>query len=96
MPCELCKREGIELTFHHLVPKKTHKKVYVRKLHADKNLNTYGVNICKACHKAIHIMINHKDLAMKFYTIDLLMSHLKLASAVEFNSKQDKFKRPRS
>lgn len=95
MSCELCKRENIELTFHHLIPKKAHKKSFVRKLHSDKDLNTYGINICKPCHKAVHIMIDHKALATKFYTIDLLLTHEKLAQAVAFNAKQDKFKRPK-
>lgn len=95
MHCELCKRENQELTFHHLVPKKTHKKSYVQKLHSDKDLNTFGIDICKPCHKAIHIMIDHKELAMNHYTLDLLFSHQKLAEAIKFNAKQGKFKRPK-
>ena len=93
--CELCTRNNLKLTFHHLIPKKMHKKKYVLKIHPNKDFNKYGIVVCVACHKTIHNCISHKDLALRYFTITDLLSHSEIKKAVEFNSKQEKRKVPR-
>ncbi|MFB5661428.1 HNH endonuclease [Alteribacillus sp. HJP-4] len=53
--CELCCREEIELTAHHLVPK-------------DKG-GVHGATalLCRACHRQIHAMYSNSELALQFF-----------------------------
>lgn len=95
MCCELCHRENIKLTFHHLVPRKMHKKKYVRNQHPDLDFNKHGIMVCIPCHKSIHLTFTHRELAQRFYTLERLLSSEQLKSAIAFNAKQEKMKRPR-
>ena len=75
--CELCNR-NVELTFHHLIPKKNHKIGYIKKKYSHLDLNRYGINVCKDCHKMIHKLFSHKTLALEYYTKKRLLGHPKL------------------
>ncbi|MDG1914164.1 MAG: hypothetical protein P8I55_06200 [Crocinitomix sp.] len=46
--CEACSR-AIELSFHHLVPKKVHNKSSIQKIHDGIELDHYGVwvRVCR-------------------------------------------------
>ena len=72
--CELCDREQ-QLTFHHLIPKKNHKINYIKKKYSSININTYGINICRDCHKMIHKIIPHKSLALEYNSKEKLQNH---------------------
>ena len=93
--CALCHRYDVKLTFHHLIPKKMHSKNYIKKQHPCLDLNTYGVKLCIPCHKTIHQNISHKNLAQRFYTLELLLTNELVRNAVNFNSKQTKRKLPK-
>jgi 5-methylcytosine-specific restriction endonuclease McrA len=58
--CELCEREGIETTVHHLVPREE----------GGSKLPT--VNLCKACHKQIHVLYANRELAVRLNTVEAL------------------------
>ncbi len=87
--CSLCKRE-VELSFHHLVPKKMHDKRWVVQKHADKELIHYGIWVCEDCHKKIHRLFDHQTLAEHYFTKDTLLQHEKLRKFVNWVSKQRK------
>lgn len=92
--CELCLRKNLKLTFHHLVPRKMHKKKYIRKAHPNIEFNKYGIHVCIPCHKQLHNTFSHRELALTYYTIErILMSDL-MCAAIAFNAKQNKLKKP--
>jgi hypothetical protein len=81
--CQLCER-NVELTFHHLIPRKSHKIKFIRKKHAQLNLNTYGINVCKDCHKMIHKIIPHKQLALNYFSKERLMQNPQLVRFIKW------------
>ncbi len=81
--CQLCQR-NVELTFHHLIPRKSHKIKFIRKKHAQLNLNTYGINICRDCHKMIHKTINHKQLALSYFSKEMLLQNPQILKFVKW------------
>jgi len=87
--CELCERERTT-TFHHLVPKKSHKRSRVTKLHTKEYMNSVGVDLCKSCHKTVHKYFTHMELALNYYTLELLKSDDKLMRFVEWVKTQTK------
>lgn len=91
--CELCGRTDLKLTFHHLIPRKMHSKKYVIKHHPEKDFTTYGIMVCIPCHKMIHKKISHRDLALTYFSKELLLEHDEIKKFVEFQSRQRKFKK---
>ncbi len=89
MVCELCERQQ-KLTFHHLIPKKNHKIKYIQKRFSAIDLNKYGIMICNDCHKMIHKLIPHKQLALEFNTTEKLISHKELAKFICWVKSQTK------
>ena len=87
--CETCRR-SIELSFHHLVPKKVHNKPAIQKLHAEKSLDHYGIWVCKDCHKKIHRLYDHKTLAEEYYTLKRLKSSTEFRKFIAWVRKQKK------
>ncbi len=87
--CELCNREK-ELTFHHLIPKKNHKIKYIREKYSFLNINSYGIKICRDCHKMIHKLIPHKLLALDYNTMEKLKNHPELKKFIEWVKSQTK------
>jgi hypothetical protein len=73
LECELCERH-IQTTRHHVYPKETHD--WLRK----KNESHYGVyelrktiSLCRMCHSAIHRFFTNRELAIEYYSLDLLL-----------------------
>lgn len=70
--CEICLRDWVPLTYHHLIPKFVHAKVLKRGWHTEDQLNNVAW-LCRACHSFVHKIASHEELAREFYTVDLLM-----------------------
>jgi hypothetical protein len=70
--CEICDRDWINLTYHHLIPRFVHAKAVKRGWHRECDLQNVAW-LCGACHRFVHRFANHEDLARKFYTVDLLL-----------------------
>ena len=70
--CPCCGRQTV-LTFHHLIPKKLHRRAFYRKNFDRETLNQ-GVNVCRLCHDGIHDLYNEMQLAKQFYTLELLLA----------------------
>lgn len=73
LECELCDRH-IQTTRHHVYPKETHD--WLRK----KNESHYGVyelrktiSLCRMCHSAIHRFFTNRELAIEYYSLELLL-----------------------
>ena len=69
--CEICERDWIPLSYHHLIPRQTHAKVLKRGLHPEAQLNSVAW-LCRACHSFVHHMASNDELAKSYYTVDLI------------------------
>lgn len=84
--CQLCQRE-CQLTFHHLIPRKMHRRSYFKK-HYSKIQLQMGVMLCKACHKAIHLFYDEMTLGKHFNTLEALSQDEKIQTHVAWAKKQ--------
>lgn len=69
--CELCERDWVPLTYHHLIPKSTHDRVKKRGWHDDDVLNSVAW-LCRACHSFVHRLASNEELARYYYTVELI------------------------
>ncbi|MFW5751211.1 MAG: hypothetical protein ACOCZK_06140 [Planctomycetota bacterium] len=70
--CPLCGRT-CELTFHHLIPKKMHRRERYRKRYSREQRAT-GIGICRLCHDGIHDLYDEQTLAERFPDLAALRS----------------------
>jgi hypothetical protein len=85
--CELCKRDPIDLTFHHLIPRTFHANSWFKKNFTSEQMQE-GINICTLCHSGIHQLIDEKVLGREYNTIEKLMTHEGVKKHVEWASKR--------
>jgi 5-methylcytosine-specific restriction endonuclease McrA len=71
--CEICSREHVPLTYHHLIPRQTHAKAVKRGWHKDWELNKVAW-LCRACHNYVHKIASNEELAKEYYDVDLLLA----------------------
>ncbi|MDJ0854205.1 MAG: hypothetical protein QNI89_01345 [Desulfobacterales bacterium] len=64
--CALCGRET-ELTFHHLIPRKMHRRNHFKKHYARDQL-AKGIDVCRLCHDGIHALYDEMTLARSLCT----------------------------
>ncbi|OKL59109.1 hypothetical protein UA08_05598 [Talaromyces atroroseus] len=60
--CEICERDWIPLSYHHLIPREVHAKVLKRGWHDEWQLNSVAW-LCRACHSFVHRMASNEELA---------------------------------
>ena len=61
--CCLCGRDT-ELTFHHLIPRKVHRRARFRK-HATRTELQAGIDLCRLCHRGLHRLYDEMTLAKR-------------------------------
>ena len=66
------------LTFHHLIPRKVHRRPRFRKRY-DKAALAAGIMICRACHAGIHRFYDEMKLARELNSLEALMADEALA-----------------
>jgi Na+-translocating ferredoxin:NAD+ oxidoreductase RnfC subunit len=69
--CPCCGRT-VALTFHHLIPRKLHRRTRFRKRFDRDTLNR-GIFICRRCHSGIHASYDEMTLASYFSTPNALL-----------------------
>ena len=84
--CKLCARIR-PLEFHHLIPKKVHRRTFYRKNYSRDQLNI-GVWICRLCHKGIHKFYSEIELAKSLNNLESLKNDLKVQRHIEWSRKQ--------
>lgn len=62
--CPFCRRR-MPLTFHHLIPRKLHRRQAFRRVYSRGEL-ARGIAICRACHDGIHDRYDELELARDF------------------------------
>lgn len=67
--CEICERDWVPMTYHHLIPKAVHARVLKRGWHDEQLLNSVAW-LCRACHSFVHRMASNEELAKEWYTVD--------------------------
>ena len=67
--CEICGRDWVPMTYHHLIPKQVHAKVLKRGWHEEHQLNSVAW-LCRACHSFVHRMAPNEELAREWFTVD--------------------------
>ncbi|KAL8833259.1 MAG: hypothetical protein Q9170_004391 [Blastenia crenularia] len=70
--CEICERDWIPLSYHHLVPKQVHAKVIKRGWHEEWRLNSVAW-LCRACHSFVHRIASNEELAKDYWSVARLM-----------------------
>ncbi|RYO99040.1 hypothetical protein DL764_006922 [Monosporascus ibericus] len=70
--CEICGRDWIPLSYHHLIPRFVHAKAVKRGWHREEVLQNVAW-LCGACHRFVHRFADHEELARHYYTVELLM-----------------------
>ncbi|KAK4111612.1 hypothetical protein N656DRAFT_790265 [Canariomyces notabilis] len=70
--CEICGRDWINLTYHHLIPRMVHDKVVKRGWHRPEDLQNVAW-LCGACHRFVHRFAGHEVLAREYYTVERLL-----------------------
>ncbi|MCT2535974.1 HNH endonuclease [Aquibacillus koreensis] len=74
--CELCDRENVALTKHHLTPKE------------EGGTFKATAMLCIPCHKQIHALYTNTELALRLSTIPLLKDDEKIAKYIKWIRKQ--------
>jgi len=84
--CELCQRKT-DLTFHHLIPRKVHRRKSFSKRYSRDELQQ-GANICRPCHKAIHKFHDETHIARNLETVEKLRADEKISNYLIWIRKQ--------
>ena len=65
------------LTFHHLIPKKLHRRPHFRRHYSKADLNQ-GVMMCRPCHVGVHRLFDEMTLAKSMNTAAALLNDPRL------------------
>lgn len=84
--CCLCQRQ-VALTFHHLIPKKVHRRKRFQKAYTREQLNV-GIHICRRCHNGIHRLYDEMTLAQQYNTLQALQEDPAIQRHVQWVAKQ--------
>lgn len=84
--CCCCQRDAA-LTFHHLIPRKLHRRTHFKKSFSKQQLNQ-GIMVCRTCHSGIHKRYDEMYLAKNLDTEARIKNDQALANFFEWVSKQ--------
>jgi len=82
--CVLCLRL-MPLTWHHLIPKTTHRKM--SREYSWTEMATRGIWVCRPCHSAIHRIHDNFVLAEEYNSLKLLEEDVQIQKWVKYASK---------
>ncbi|WNJ17308.1 hypothetical protein [Pontibacter sp. G13] len=84
--CPMCQRET-GLTFHHLIPKKLHRRNRFKKQFTREELNQ-GIYICRTCHSGIHNLYDEMTLGSQYSSLESLLADSAVQRHVAWVAKQ--------
>lgn len=84
--CRTCQRHTM-LTFHHLIPRKMHRRTHFKK-HFSKEQLQAGIMLCNTCHSGIHQRCSEMQLAKSLNSEALLKNSNELERFFTWVSKQ--------
>src|SRR4051812_45266188 len=77
--CQLCGRNEIEVTRHHLIPRTRHANKRNQKLFDREDVRTRLADLCRPCHGFIHKVLTEKELEREYNTLEALRSQPEIA-----------------
>jgi hypothetical protein len=80
--CELCGREPIATTRHHLVPRTLSSRKSVRVRLPERIGET--VDLCEPCHFHVHRTFTEKELAARFFTLESLLADERIIKWIQW------------
>jgi len=86
--CELCSRDAVELTCHHLVPRSRQKKSVSLKKFSRLEMRGRTATLCIDCHTHIHTIFSDKELAADYHCIELLQASEQVLKFIKWIRKQ--------
>ena len=84
--CACCGR-ATTLTFHHLIPRKLHRRAAFKKHYSREELNQ-GIAVCRVCHNGIHDLYTEMQLAKEFSNLNALLADAALKIHFAWVAKQ--------
>jgi 5-methylcytosine-specific restriction endonuclease McrA len=84
--CATCQQER-SLTFHHLIPKKLHRRNHFKRSYSKEALSQ-GVYVCRPCHDGIHRLFDEMTLAKQFASLSALLADESLGRHFGWVAKQ--------
>ncbi|NBC29915.1 MAG: hypothetical protein GVY29_07975 [Spirochaetes bacterium] len=85
--CELCGREA-SLSFHHLIPRKNHRKRRFKRQYDTRELKSRGLWLCRLCHRQIHRFYSEDELGTRLNTRAALLAEPQILRFLEWARKQ--------
>jgi 5-methylcytosine-specific restriction endonuclease McrA len=82
--CELCQRDEVDLTRHHLVPRTRHANKRNQRDFAREDVRTRIAMFCRPCHKMVHALFTEKQLEREFNTLERIAAHPDVGRFVEW------------
>lgn len=82
--CQLCKRSGVAVTKHHLIPRSVHRRKRFRKLFDREDRLTRILWVCRPCHNAIHSARSEQELALHYNTREKLLTIAEVRDFVDW------------
>jgi len=84
--CCCCDRETA-LTFHHLIPRKVHRRAHFKKHYSKEQLQS-GIMVCRTCHSGIHKRFDEMSLAKELSSLTELKRNDELHRFFDWVAKQ--------
>lgn len=86
--CELCKRSGLKLTKHHLIPRKRHRRRSCQERFDREEMTTRIAMLCQPCHNTVHAHLSEQELEAAYNTLEDLAQHPEIAKFAAWVAKQ--------
>lgn len=86
--CELCRRTGLKLTKHHLIPRKRHRRRSAQVRFDREEMTSRIAMLCQPCHSTVHATLSESELEAAYNTIEDLAQHPDIAKFVRWVRKQ--------
>lgn len=85
--CELCCRRQ-PLTFHHLIPRKNHRKGYFQRHFSKDELSRRGLMLCRLCHRHLHRLYDEGELGRRLNTKEAILAEPEMQRFLAWAKKQ--------
>ena len=82
--CELCGRDAVRVTRHHLIPRTRHHNKHTQRMFSREDMTSRILLVCHPCHKQIHAVFNEKDLEREFNTREKLLAHFEIQRFIDW------------
>lgn len=86
--CELCQRDEVKLTRHHLIPRARHNKKRTQRHFSQREMQTDIAMLCRPCHSQIHSIFDNHELASYYHTIERLQAHSEVQKFINWVKKR--------